>query len=810
VRFFAVSVVIYVAMTLVIGRDVLRHPATTALHDAGDPLLTAAILHWTTTHVPLTHDWWQFPIYYPTPDVTAFSEHLLGLSVIATPVEWLTDDALVSYNLVALLTYPLCAMAMYALVWRLTRSAPSAFLAGLAYAFAPYRVPQSPHVQMLATFWAPLALLGLHAYVETRRARWLALFGAAWALQGASNGYYLFFFSIFVGLWTMWFVLARSDWRALWRIAVTVMVAALSLAPVLYGYLVIHARNGFARNLEEIRLYSADAAGVFCASELLTFWSWLRVSCKTPETELFPGAALVIVCVIGFVVALRGRPQVSGAPSGGPEPSGGHVWGPPSGGPEPSGGQVWGAPSGGPEPSGGQVWGPPSGGPARIRLLRWPLTVIGVAYVAIGISVILAGPWRFAPAGIRISASSPDRPLLIGLIALLLAAMLSRRIRAWVGRDPVLFFYLTAAVVTWSLALGPTLTVMGQLTGIPGPYALLAQLPGISELRVPARFWGLTVLSLSVVAGITAQHLLAAFAGTLRPVAIALIAAGLLSDSWIGAMPATPVGPSPVPPSTLANRVVMTLPVGDVLDLPATYHAAIGGWTSVNGYSGYHPNYYSALNYSVRFEEDSAFLPFQARTELDVVVSARAPRLIALVEKQPGVRVVGRQNEWTHYRLPRRGRADAGRAAGRRLPIAGVSSECAPDAFRLALDNDPVTRWVCGPTVDEKMFEIDLGNETTIGAVVNGIGRYHDQFPPEMIVETSIDRTTWSPAWSGTLVAQTIRGGIDNPDLLRIVIPFTPREARYVRLRHPAARTDYYGTIAELDAWSGNTGVPVN
>jgi hypothetical protein len=169
-----------------------------------------------------------------------------------------------------------------------------------------------------------------------------------------------------------------------------------------------------------------------------------------------------------------------------------------------------------------------------------------------------------------------------------------------------------------------------------------------------------------------------------------------------------------------------------------------------------------------------------------------------------------RSDEWTHYRLPRRGRADAGQTAGNRLPVGRVASACAGDRVRLALDNDPVTRWVCGPTVEEQRVEVDLGSEKMVGAVVNGIGRYHDQFPPEMIVETSVDGTMWSPGWNGTLVAQTIRGGIDNPDLLRIVIPFAPRAARYVRLRHPASRSDYYWTIAELEVWSGNTGVPEN
>jgi hypothetical protein len=187
----------------------------------------------------------------------------------------------------------------------------------------------------------------------------------------------------------------------------------------------------------------------------------------------------------------------------------------------------------------------------------------------------------------------------------------------------------------------------------------------------------------------------------------------------------------------------------------------------------------------------------------------RAPRLVALVEKQAEVKEVDRQNDWVHFRLPRRGREEDGRESGTRVPIARVDSPCAATALRLALDDNPVTRWVCGPTLDEQRVEVDLGAAKTIGAVVNNIGRYYDQFPPEMIVETSVDRATWMPAWTGTLVAQTIRSGIENPDKLRVVIPFVPRAARYIRLRHPAERTEYYWTIAELEVWEGNTGLPI-
>jgi hypothetical protein len=47
---------------------------------------------------------------------------------------------------------------------------------------------------MLVSFGMPLALLGLHEYLESRRWRWLVLFGVSWLVQGAANGYYLVYF----------------------------------------------------------------------------------------------------------------------------------------------------------------------------------------------------------------------------------------------------------------------------------------------------------------------------------------------------------------------------------------------------------------------------------------------------------------------------------------------------------------------------------------------------------------------------------------------------------------------------------------
>jgi hypothetical protein len=72
----AMSALVYIILTALLGRHLLARLSTAIANDPGDPLLTGAILHWNAYTLPLSAAWWQFPIYYPTRDALAFSEHL--------------------------------------------------------------------------------------------------------------------------------------------------------------------------------------------------------------------------------------------------------------------------------------------------------------------------------------------------------------------------------------------------------------------------------------------------------------------------------------------------------------------------------------------------------------------------------------------------------------------------------------------------------------------------------------------------------------------------------------------------------------
>jgi hypothetical protein len=792
----------YVAATVAMGWTVIAALGSAIASDAGDPLLNAAILAWNATHVPWTDGWFQFPIFYPTRDALTLSEHLLGVSVVASPFIWLTGNPAIAYNITLLLSYPLSGLAMYALVWRLTRSSPAAFVAGLAFAFAPYRAGQLPHIQMLAMFWAPLALLGLHGLAEAAgrpaagrapqpeggdpepangpdaaagepgnrwraaphsagggpdRARgrgpvaggpgfrWLALFAVCWLLQGAANGYMLVYFSLLVGLWTLWFLAARHRWRAMALVAIAAVAAALPLLPILFRYVMTRRTLGLSRNLGEISAFGADLAAPLCAAPVLSFWGWLRVACA-PEGELFPGLALIALCLTGVLVYKR---RMGGNADGVSRPEARHRH-------------------------------QRRTGRAVRHVVVTMALVLAAVFAAIAISAWAIGPWRLDLGWLRASTSSADKPLSTALVLLLAAGLLSDRFRSALARGSTLTFYTGAAGVCWVLSWGPFPRLFGEPILYQAPYAWLLQLPGMDALRVPARFWMLAVLCLSVVAGLVMAQLVGARRRRTAAALVALVSAALLVDGWT-MIPAVPL-PRPVAADAALQRTpVLVTPAGDVFrDAATVYHAIAGGWTTINGYSGYEPGYYEALRTLSRSGSEAQYEPFVRRGDL-LVVSGR------------GV-----------TRIPARPGAEAAFApSGGRLDIRIASTSCSPAEARYAIDGDRETIWVCGLQDAEHQITIELGEGGDVGAVVYALGSAGSAFPRRLVVETSADATGWDAVWEGSVAALVLPAAMDEPLQTRIVIPFNSRPARFVRLRQIGRSDSHYWAIAELEVWSG-------
>jgi len=208
--------------------------------------------------------------------------------------------------------------------------------------------------------------------------------------------------------------------------------------------------------------------------------------------------------------------------------------------------------------------------------------VMTLVFAAAAASVAIFGPWRLLSNPIRISAGSATRPVVLALFS---GAISVSTWWPW-RRKPrdlsTLAFYVFAAIACWLFALGPEITHQGQTISTFGPFRAFMWLPGVTGLRVPARFWGLGTMCLGVIAGLV----IAEFQP--RPawgaLVMALLTVGILSDGWVNVLEygSTPDVPS-VEVARLHDHVVMTLPEGDARDLQNTYAAVIAAGAASTG-----------------------------------------------------------------------------------------------------------------------------------------------------------------------------------------------------------------------------------
>jgi hypothetical protein len=438
--------------------------------DMGDPLLNCWILAWDADHLlrflhanlDALRGFWNANIFYPEPLTLAYSEHLFAQALQILPVYAATRNVILCYNLLLISTFALSGLGMFLLVRELTGSPRAAFVAGMIYAFAPLRVSQLSHLQVLSSQWMPFALFGLRRYFESRRLRPLA--GAVLALtaQNLSCGYFLLYFSPFVLAYTLVEIADRRLWRnrAVWihlgTAAVTVFLATL---PFLVPYLALRNLGFGPRPISEVAGFSADVYGYLTASSAIRLIGRVVRAFPKPEGELFPSVTAIVLAGLCLLAWLRNQ---------------------------------WAASRLAPSPA----------VPSR----RWVAAAacgVFAAYLALS-AIVLAG-YGFSSLGpIPIRAKDLWRNLEVAAAALAVLLIVSPRTRVFFRGTPrsLAGFCLAAAGTAFLLSLGPSARAMGSLIGAPGPYTLLYwHVPGFDGLRVPARYSMVVMLFGAAAAG---------------------------------------------------------------------------------------------------------------------------------------------------------------------------------------------------------------------------------------------------------------------------------------------------------------------
>jgi hypothetical protein len=296
-------------------RALLPQFTTHIAPDPYDPLFNVCVLDWVSRASFLgLHAALQFPIFFPSPDVLAYSDHFLGLGLLLGAARPLLDTLgvgpLTLYNSLYFGSFVLAGASLFWVARRLGIGRTAAFLGGFAYAFSHPRWDQSSHLQMLWAPVLPLVLWSFDQLLERPSRRTAAAFVALFAVHLTGGAYLAYMVNLALAGMAGTRLIDRSGREAIRRgwqaIAAAAIVAGLLLGLFLLPYAVAEREAGMQRTLVETQQFSGTAISWLQPSQ----WSWYERAfpgdLRRNENSLFLGFAVTLTLTAAGVAGVRG------------------------------------------------------------------------------------------------------------------------------------------------------------------------------------------------------------------------------------------------------------------------------------------------------------------------------------------------------------------------------------------------------------------------------------------------------------------------------------------------------------------------
>lgn len=293
------------------------------VNGAGDPAVMVWSVAWIQHSMFSGATLYDANIFHPTANALAYTDLLLPSAIATAPLYYATNNPLISFNVVLLLTYVFSGYAAFLLARRLLAgkgyALPAALFAGAVYALCPCRSAHITQLNSMSTYFLPLILLFTHRYLEDgRRLRDLSLACLFFFLNAISGLYYGVFAALmvaaFLGIW-LYLNRERPSIKDLLRGAPILAGSGVVLILLLWPYLVLSGAGEHERGIETV------AGGSFVPAAIPTSPPESRLFGWTPETfgmierpvyemSLYPGFAVAALTVYGLG-ARRRLPRLS-------------------------------------------------------------------------------------------------------------------------------------------------------------------------------------------------------------------------------------------------------------------------------------------------------------------------------------------------------------------------------------------------------------------------------------------------------------------------------------------------------------------
>ncbi|MEP6782927.1 MAG: hypothetical protein ABI983_04600, partial [Acidobacteriota bacterium] len=282
----------------------------TRVYDSDDPLLSIWRISWIAHIVPIDPlNIFNGNIFYPEKRTLAYTDSILLQGAAGAPLIWSGVSRVTTYNLLLLLSIALSGWAMWRYALHLTGETGAAIVAGIIFAFVPYRFDHYHHLELQATIFLPLTLLYFDRAIasESKREAWLTM--ASFVAQVYSCIYYSVFLAtalIPIAAIRLWLATPESRAAFVKAIWLPLFVAVIAVSPYAIAYGLNRASLG-ERLDRDVLLYSASLRNYLATTEWNVIHGGWSVRFGQPERMLFPGVIAIALAVAGLLTIDRRR-----------------------------------------------------------------------------------------------------------------------------------------------------------------------------------------------------------------------------------------------------------------------------------------------------------------------------------------------------------------------------------------------------------------------------------------------------------------------------------------------------------------------
>ena len=250
---------VYTLVAVVMIQPLVNMSALGSASYAGDARLMIWTLAWDNHAVLNNLPLFDANIFYPARSSLSNTDHMFGVSLFTLPIYAVTKNPVLAYNVVWVLSFILCGLAMHALVARHTRSTLASLVGGLIYTYSFYRMHHAPgHLSLIWIWPLPLSMVLLERWGDRPTLRAAAAWAGMTVMQALTSWYLAVVALVVSAIHLSWLgaTSVRGEWRhRLLQLTVVSGAAALVVLPFAVPY-----RNLPLPSTAETAGMSADVA----------------------------------------------------------------------------------------------------------------------------------------------------------------------------------------------------------------------------------------------------------------------------------------------------------------------------------------------------------------------------------------------------------------------------------------------------------------------------------------------------------------------------------------------------------------------